>query len=347
MKKSLLSFLAIGAIASLTAQDITTGLVFHLDGNETISPVPSGNEIMATIGGTGAIADGMIIAKADGADGTPNGALVFNGTSAIEFDASTIAGLPAGLVDPAGKSYSAWIKTNVDATDTDILSYGVTSNRNHVHFHYKGAALNFGHYRADFKFNDITIVDDAWHNLIMVFTIETTYDAPPNELDVIAEVVTGELFLDGISQGTATYDNLANPINTDIVTNTAFSVGSRNYFAGDFLTGSLDDIRIYNRALTSADAVAVFQANGGTLSTANMDVESNFALYPNPTSLGYINISSRNNAKIDVSVYDIFGKEVIKATVAERLDVSALKSGMYIVKVSQDGAKKTSKLVIE
>lgn len=84
-----------------------------------------------------------------------------------------------------------------------------------------------------------------------------------------------------------------------------------------------------------------------TLSTKKQNIE-NFKIYPNPTSLGYVNISSKSNSKLDVSVFDVLGKQVIKETVNDNvLNVSKLNSGIYIMKVSQDDATTTQKLVIK
>jgi hypothetical protein len=87
--------------------------------------------------------------------------------------------------------------------------------------------------------------------------------------------------------------------------------------------------------------------NDFTLSVDNF-AESIFKIYPNPTSLGYINISSKSQTTMKVGVYDILGKQVINATVSnKRLDVSTLTSGIYIMKISQDNATTTKKLVIK
>ncbi|WP_052467071.1 T9SS type A sorting domain-containing protein [Psychroserpens damuponensis] len=79
------------------------------------------------------------------------------------------------------------------------------------------------------------------------------------------------------------------------------------------------------------------------------DVENNtFSMYPNPTSTGYVNILATNDNAISVSVYDILGKQVINQTLSNnRVDVSALNTGLYIVKISQNGASVTKKLVIK
>ena len=83
-----------------------------------------------------------------------------------------------------------------------------------------------------------------------------------------------------------------------------------------------------------------------TLSTKTTQIE-NFKMYPNPTALGYVNMSSKSNAKMDVSVFDVLGKQVLTQTVNDnRLNVSSLTSGIYLLKVVQEGATTTKKLVI-
>ena len=55
-----------------------------------------------------------------------------------------------------------------------------------------------------------------------------------------------------------------------------------------------------------------------------------------------------NDNAISVSVYDILGKQVINQTLTNnRVDVSALNAGLYILKISQNDASVTKKLVIK
>ncbi|RLD29742.1 MAG: hypothetical protein DRI75_02395 [Bacteroidetes bacterium] len=82
------------------------------------------------------------------------------------------------------------------------------------------------------------------------------------------------------------------------------------------------------------------------LSTKENKIDG-FSFSPNPTSLGYINISSRSQTALKVNVFDILGKQVINETVSNnRLNVSSLNRGVYIMRVSQDNAFVTKKLVI-
>lgn len=87
-------------------------------------------------------------------------------------------------------------------------------------------------------------------------------------------------------------------------------------------------------------------ANAFALSTDNFEVNK-FSIFPNPTNTGEVNISSVNATPITVTVFDILGKQVKNATISNnRLDVSNLKSGIYLLRLTQDGATSTKKLVI-
>ena len=73
-----------------------------------------------------------------------------------------------------------------------------------------------------------------------------------------------------------------------------------------------------------------------------------FSMYPNPSSNGFVNIKTSSKEAIQVSVFDILGKQVINTTLnAERLNVSSLKSGIYAVRLSQGNNTITKKLLIK
>ena len=85
----------------------------------------------------------------------------------------------------------------------------------------------------------------------------------------------------------------------------------------------------------------------GTLGTNDLN-ESQFSIFPNPATQGYVNISSQLNGDKEVVVYNVLGKQVINSTIAnERLNISGLSSGIYIIKVTQDNISTTKKLVVK
>ncbi|MGB1232215.1 MAG: T9SS type A sorting domain-containing protein, partial [Winogradskyella sp.] len=88
-------------------------------------------------------------------------------------------------------------------------------------------------------------------------------------------------------------------------------------------------------------------SNNFNLSTTNFE-RVKFNLYPNPTNTGSVNISSTNTEAINVQVFDILGKQVKNETLSNStLNVSNLKTGVYIVKISQNNGSTTKKLVIK
>lgn len=76
---------------------------------------------------------------------------------------------------------------------------------------------------------------------------------------------------------------------------------------------------------------------------------SKLSLYPNPTNTGFVNITSNNDGDMSVEAYDILGKRVKYQTLTNNttLNVSDLKSGVYILKITQNNATTTKKLVIK
>ncbi|WP_458628549.1 T9SS type A sorting domain-containing protein [Winogradskyella sp. PC D3.3] len=83
------------------------------------------------------------------------------------------------------------------------------------------------------------------------------------------------------------------------------------------------------------------------LSVTNFNANT-FSLYPNPTNTGSVSISSTNSDAISVQVFDILGKQVKNETLTNNiLNVANLKSGVYIVKITQNNASTTKKLVIK
>ncbi len=72
-----------------------------------------------------------------------------------------------------------------------------------------------------------------------------------------------------------------------------------------------------------------------------------FSMYPNPTNGSTVTISSASNSTKEVKVYSIIGKQVINTTITNTLNVADLKSGIYVVQITENGKSATKKLVIK
>jgi hypothetical protein len=71
-------------------------------------------------------------------------------------------------------------------------------------------------------------------------------------------------------------------------------------------------------------------------------------MYPNPVSKETLYITSNSSEAKSVSVYDVLGKQILNAKTANgTVNVSNLKGGTYIVKITEDGKTDTRKLIIE
>jgi hypothetical protein len=74
-----------------------------------------------------------------------------------------------------------------------------------------------------------------------------------------------------------------------------------------------------------------------------------FAIYPNPVSNGEFSIRTRNGVSKSVQIFDMLGKQVYSKEIQanENVKVSNLNSGIYILKVQEEGRLATRKLVVK
>lgn len=73
-----------------------------------------------------------------------------------------------------------------------------------------------------------------------------------------------------------------------------------------------------------------------------------FVMYPNPSNTGFVNIKSNQMGAVQAQVFDMLGKQMINTTVVnERLELSSLNAGIYIVKLTQNDRTTTKKLILQ
>jgi len=87
--------------------------------------------------------------------------------------------------------------------------------------------------------------------------------------------------------------------------------------------------------------------NNGQLSIGDNSLKS-LSLYPNPVrSGGVITINTNNSQPLQVTVFDVLGKQVLSRTISNNtLNVSSLKAGVYLVQVTDNNKTTTRKLVV-
>jgi len=153
---------------------------------------------------------------------------------------------------------------------------------------------------------------------------------------------------------------------TDEITVTVSGSTENNYDwvfitngAGELLYGPASGVQ--DAAVTSADGtINVYLSADGSVqagpitfdvSCAGLSVNdfdlSNLKIYPNPVNGNYVTIQSPISGDKNVEVYDITGKRLINTILnSDKLDISSVSSGVYLVKVTVQGQSKVSKLVI-
>jgi hypothetical protein len=74
------------------------------------------------------------------------------------------------------------------------------------------------------------------------------------------------------------------------------------------------------------------------------------AIYPNPVSRqqSFINIASKHSLVKTIEIFDVLGKQVFKTVLSGReLNISNLKKGVYILKITENNISESRKLVIK
>lgn len=90
-------------------------------------------------------------------------------------------------------------------------------------------------------------------------------------------------------------------------------------------------------------------ANSFVLSVIKNNIEG-FATYPNPVTSNNFTITSNSGDKKEVTIFNVLGKKVLSTSflgTKADINVAAISSGIYILKVSEGEKTATSKLIIK
>ncbi len=88
--------------------------------------------------------------------------------------------------------------------------------------------------------------------------------------------------------------------------------------------------------------------NNCVVLSVNQNTAESFAIFPNPATKGYVNITSLVSGAKTIAIYDVLGKQIMNTVITgDRLDISSLNSGIYIVKISQAKTSITKKLIVK
>ena len=113
------------------------------------------------------------------------------------------------------------------------------------------------------------------------------------------------------------------------------------------VTSTDGTINVYLSADGSVQAGPIsFDVSCAGLSVNDFDL-FDLSIYPNPVNGDYVTIQSSVSGGKNIEVYDITGKRLINTILSsDKLDISSVSSGVYLVKVTIQGQIKVSKLII-
>ena len=138
------------------------------------------------------------------------------------------------LTGNASRSIAAWYKTTSTAA-SNWLSWGVAATNQCCQIGTYNGGIGYLGYGNDLTTPISTYCDGNWHHLAVTFDGNTMY-----------------LYLDGVQKNTTS---------TTLNTGTgALNIG-RSVSAGYYFSGTLDDIRVYNRALSAAEVQSLAAGN--------------------------------------------------------------------------------------
>ena len=248
----------------------------------------------------------------------------FSSNAAYDFNGSgniSLTSLPT--TGPQDFTISGWIKTNNTTVRKGIACWGQDNPWQSTYFFVTNTGyLNFGFAYNGGPQSSTFIADNQWHHVAVT---------------CISGLV--QLYLDGLPTATALQ------MNPNISgANKALGANIDNSGSNNFV-GSLDDIGIWNRALTQQEITDLY--NSSTLGISEVTQINLFSVFPNPAQ-SVINVKA--DSKLIGSIYTIYentGKVVLTGKLNSNnttIELGNLSDGIYIFRVGET-IKQTLKVI--
>jgi hypothetical protein len=277
----------------------------------------------------------------NGNNGTVNGATLTtdrlgNVNTAFSFNGAITSKIDVVLTSPltSSKSYSLWFKIPINFINE--YCHLITGNIGNEYLSLNGnnpvyiSAGTVGKY-YDGKtglFSNIFLNDNNWHHLILIHNYQNSI---------------ASLYIDGDLNGTLSSPNFSSDPN---ITQLAFG-SSVIYAASQTLFGQLDDIGIWNRALTEEEITSLYY--GSSVGINEVSQSNLFSVFPNPAQ-NVINVNL--DAKLVGSVFTIYDNigKVVKSgklnSANTTIELNDLSGGIYTFSIGEN-KKQTFKVIKE
>jgi hypothetical protein len=299
------------------ANTLTDGLLAHYTFSANAQDI-SGNNNHGTVSGAVLTQDRF---------NAPNKAYKFNGSS--DFIA-----INKGLQLSQNYTVSAWINTNILSSNwqTVISKYETNLFGPYwfgVHLDRPNAWISNGSGTYTFFDSDRAIPTNRWIHLAWT-----------------GQGTVGKVYVNGVLDGTRTIPLMTQ--NNDLVT-----IGKQVVWAGFdsycWFNGSLDEIRLYNRAFTPCEITNLYDKERLPTTATNDIAHQDFSISPNPTH-DKLTINLKNTeGSLTVTITDITGRVLLiqhnTHAAQVEMDVKSLINGLYIITIETVDGKIVEKFI--
>ena len=252
-----------------------------------------------------------------------NSAYSYNGTSnSITFPQLFV------FNQPGDASLSIWINKSTLPNIQGSFLYSTTStidaNRFNFYFQTLNNSINLD-YRQPVTLHQLNInnnfINNAWQHVVFTRT-GNVYS----------------LYINGL------FINSSTDTSPNLPTAVGWVLGADPTGVMDF-SGKLDDIGLWNRALTQPEITSLY--NGTTVNINTIIKDYSFSIFPNPTKNTFT-VAGLKTANI--SIYNQLGSLVKQQTFENEtisVNIADLPQGIYMVEVLAEGKRSLNKLVKE
>ena len=250
-----------------------------------------------------------------------SGKYIFIGYEANQYKLYTIDALTGAIINSPtiwqnGNRYSA-----LEFNNQNGKLYGLFQDTE-----YEDYSQSYGNYYTDLRLAEIDLISGSATIIDSQSTVIGGY-LPGYNLGGLCFDQQSQTYIVKVQNETGGYLKLVDVSDAEIIASTPIS--NDNYFYElqvDNMPFALD---VYN------------------LSSSHQDYESrleNITIYPNPSSK-YINMNI--DSVLEAVVFDLLGKELIRENVTDKLDISTLEKGTYILNLSDGVNTSTHKIIKE
>ncbi len=233
---------------------------------------------------------------------------------------------------------STWIYTEDVQTDqflfrTDRWESGDTYAGFNLRIKNGRISANFGNdsgsgagARKGYSSDTLELDTGVWHHVVVNYVSPTQIDLYLN-----TELSTGGSYAG--SAGSVGYNS-----NSDGFIGVGMS-------GGKAFTGKLDEVRVYQRALTEDNIAELFDYNESITTVISQLDQKDINMYPNP-STGILNVQFASEAMI--TIFDVAGNKLMERTHngLSTIDLTAFAKGMYVLRLESDSEVLNNNIIL-